>query len=266
MFMLQAQQQQQQQQQQPPPQQQQQPNGVVDNHPSPPDSAGSHQRQAPGQQPATLNADEPSRTLLSSLGSPMERSAPEYSQSDHASAATPYANQEVRSNNYSSTATPTSEYGVFPQSARSGSFPEHIQRAYHPASSHGGGSSADPSIAAPTQHARPSQQVYSTPEEFKEIRKEWKARKKEEEAQRKAEEERHRQAAVAAAQAAQNAGADPQAADGVAPTPATYPGSRQGLPEYGGSHVYSSYQTPASPYAQPNQGLYNQHNGGPPNH
>lgn len=121
----------------------------------------------------------------------------------------------------------------------------------------------------------------STAPEFKEIRKEWKARKKEEEAQRKAEEERHRQAAVAAAQAAQNAGADPQAADGVAPTPATYPGSRQvqlppigyqptqypappsaglqqGLPEYGGSHVYSSYQTPASPYAQPNQGLYNQ--------
>ncbi|KAL1622400.1 hypothetical protein SLS54_004964 [Diplodia seriata] len=33
-----------------------------------------------------------------------------------------------------------------------------------------------------------------TPEEFKEIRKEWKAKKKEEEAQRKAEEERQRQA------------------------------------------------------------------------
>ncbi|KAB8227569.1 putative C2H2 transcription factor (Con7) [Aspergillus alliaceus] len=42
-----------------------------------------------------------------------------------------------------------------------------------------------------------------TPEEFKEIRKEWKARKKEEEAQRKAAEERERAAAAQAAQANQ---------------------------------------------------------------
>jgi len=111
--------------------------------------------------------------------------------------------------------------------------------------------------------------------EFKEIRKEWKARKKEEEAQRKAEEERQRNAV-----GAQNGGADGQAGtDGAQPV-TTYPPSRsvqlppigyqaasypappsaglqQSLPEYGSGHVYSSY-TPASPYGQPNQQIYNQ--------
>merc|ERR1712000_86950 len=251
----------------------------------------------------------------------MDRGATQYSQSesaDHASAA--HYTPEVRSNNYSTSATPTSEYGIYPTSARSGSFPEHIQRQYHPSSNHSGSNGGgmaqptNPSIAAssPTypqhngqyspypqqgdmshgypqhpaggamytqprpdwagyaggQHpmhggypvsgaqtptsaapagARPGQ-VYSfvpipgaqqhkrprrryeeiermykcgwngcekaygtlnhlnahvtmqshgqkrTPEEFKEIRKEWKARKKEEENQRKADEERQRQA------------------------------------------------------------------------
>ncbi|KAH8743995.1 hypothetical protein F5883DRAFT_634318 [Diaporthe sp. PMI_573] len=60
-----------------------------------------------------------------------------------------------------------------------------------------------------------------TPEEFKEIRREWKQRKKEEEAARKAEEERQRAAAAAAV--AQN-GSDPQGPDGT--TTSTYPGSR----------------------------------------
>ncbi|KAH9429831.1 C2H2 finger domain transcription factor con7 [Pyricularia oryzae] len=63
------------------------------------------------------------------------------------------AQQEVRSNNpgnYSASATPTSEYGVYPASARSSSFPDHLQqRSYHPASNHSG-SSGDPSIAAPS--------------------------------------------------------------------------------------------------------------------
>lgn len=92
----------------------------------------------------------------------MDRSAPEYSQSglpspypsnfgdtkseassvDNASAA-PYATstpqQEVRSSNYSAAGTPTSEYAVYPHSARSASFPEHIQRPYHPASNPNGG-------------------------------------------------------------------------------------------------------------------------------
>lgn len=111
--------------------------------------------------------------------------------------------------------------------------------------------------------------------EFKEIRKEWKQRKKEEDAQRKAEEDRQR-AAMASAQAN---GAPDQGPDGT-PT-STYPGSRpvqlppigyqpasypappsggvpqQPLADYGGSHMYPSYQ-PHSPYGQPNQSMYSQ--------
>ncbi|KAJ4323358.1 hypothetical protein N0V84_004362 [Fusarium piperis] len=122
-----------------------------------------------------------------------------------------------------------------------------------------------------------------TPEEFKEIRKEWKQRKKEEEAARKAEEERQRAAAAASVQ---NGGPDPQGPDGT-PT-STYPGSRpvqlppigyqpaqyppppasvpqQPLPDYN-NHMYSNYQ-PHSPYAQPSQGISYQSNGGqPPSH
>lgn len=110
-----------------------------------------------------------------------------------------------------------------------------------------------------------------TPEEFKEIRKEWKARKKEEDAQRKAEEDRAR-----AAQA--------QAPDGPGPNDSNQPppgyqqagraqvqlppigyqpgaqvpgqyqapsGGVQQLQEYSNSHMYSGY--PASPYGAPNQ-------------
>ncbi|KAG2413663.1 hypothetical protein HFD88_002852 [Aspergillus terreus] len=72
-----------------------------------------------------------------------------------------------------------------------------------------------------------------TPEEFKEIRKEWKARKKEEEAQRKAAEERERAAAAQAAQANQvdaPAGGDPAQA---AQPPAYAGGVRPQLPPIG---------------------------------
>ncbi|KAF6824245.1 hypothetical protein CMUS01_10326 [Colletotrichum musicola] len=384
-------------------------------------------------------------SLLSSISTSMERSATEYSQSglpspypsncgdnrsegssaDHASAAQYATQQEVRPSNYSTSATPTSEYSVYPPSARSGSFPEHIQRSYHPAGNHNGSSGAmaqqasspslpqqdgrphqaplarsdhdvpiDPSIAQPSptysyaqqspygapgdmshsyqpygqrpewggygQHSagpmtpashvfpptpssappqgRPNQfghQVYSfvpipgaqqhkrprrryeeiermykcgwngcekaygtlnhlnahvtmqshgqkrTPDEFKEIRKEWKARKKEEETQRKADEERQRQAAAAAAAAAQNGSADPQAAaDGTSSAsayasgrqvqlppigyqPSQYPAppsagavAQQSLPEYNSSHMYSANYQPQSPYGQPNQSMY----------
>lgn len=130
----------------------QQPHTFVDHraslHPSP--STNNHHHSKLGSE-VTVDA------LLSSPIS-MERSAPEYSQSglpspypsnfgdtnsegstaDHASAAQYPVKQEA---NYSTSGTPTSEYGVYPQSARSGSFPEHIQRSYHPAStpSSGGG-------------------------------------------------------------------------------------------------------------------------------
>ncbi|KAK3990156.1 hypothetical protein QBC44DRAFT_325751, partial [Cladorrhinum sp. PSN332] len=123
-----------------------------------------------------------------------------------------------------------------------------------------------------------------TPEEFKEIRKEWKARKKEEEAARKAEEERLRTAAAAAAQ-----NGDPNQADTTQP-PATYASARAvqlppigynaaqypappsagiqaSLPDgYSSNHVYSSYSPAASPYGAPSQGMYSQHNGGQANH
>jgi hypothetical protein len=127
----------------------------VDHSAPQPGPSGSHQVGNPG--PGTTAS-----TLLPAHRSSMERSAPEYSQSglpspypsnlgdtpsetssvDHASAAAtaPYAPQEVRSNNYSTSATPTSDYGVYPPSARSASFPEHIQRSYHPASNHSGSS------------------------------------------------------------------------------------------------------------------------------
>jgi hypothetical protein len=123
-----------------------------------------------------------------------------------------------------------------------------------------------------------------TPEEFKEIRKEWKARKKEEENARKADEERQRQAAAAAAQ---NGAPDGQGPDG--PATSTYPGSRPvTLPpigyqpnQYSGppsagvppqlsdypNHMYSNYPPPHSPYGQPTQGMYGQSNGAqPPSH
>ncbi|KAK5653153.1 hypothetical protein OQA88_9252 [Cercophora sp. LCS_1] len=392
------------------------------------------QQSAPPREPkAGREGSEASgSTLLSPPPSTsMERSAAEYSQSgitspfssnfgdsqseassaDPAGSAAPYATQqEVRPANYSTSTNPTSDYPLYPASARSSSFPEHIQsqRSYHTAGNHSSSSTGgmaptptNPSIAAPSPtysqpsyspyapppqdmshgyghpqsaglypQARPSwgdysqaappmapghhvfpqtptsaappprhNQVYSfvpipgaqqhkrprrryeeiermykcgwngcekaygtlnhlnahvtmqahgtkrTPEEFKEIRKEWKARKKEEEAQRKAEEERHRQAA---ATAAQNGGADPQGgADGAQP-PTTYAATRtvqlppigysqaatyqpssagiqQSMPEYTNASVYSPYP-PASPYGQPSQQMYSQHNGGQANH
>ncbi|AEO69561.1 uncharacterized protein THITE_2120147 [Thermothielavioides terrestris NRRL 8126] len=364
----------------------------------------------------------------------MDRGAPEYSQSDPASVA-PYAGQQdARSTAYSNSATPTSEYSVYPPTSRSGTFPE-MQRQYPPVTNANGGGSAgmpqtptspsmplqdgrshqsprqqqaksdsyipiDPSIAAasptytthgqyspyaappqdmaahgyhqhpgtpglyaqprpdwggygqqaaghitPThhvfhqapatavpqgrqnqvysfvpipgaqQHKRPRrryeeiermyrcgwqgcEKAYGTlnhlnahvtmqghgpkrvPEEFKEVRRLWKARKKEAEAREKAaEEERQRQAAAAAAAAAQNGGAEQQAPADPAQPPTTYAttgavqlppigfqprypgqstgGIQQQVPEYS----YPNY-SPTSPYGQSNQQMYNQPNGG----
>lgn len=379
----------------------------------------------------------PHQQVETTLGQPspsatMERNQPEYAQSgvpspyagsypdaksegssnEHQQAGSQYlpAQQDVKANNYSASATPTSEYGVYPASARSANFPEHLQhqRPYHPHGAGNPGSSAgmaqasNPSIAGPSpaygypqghspygppggempstyqhgssmyaqprtdwayQHpgapmtpsggvfppsassappqSRPSQ-VYSfvpipgsqqhkrprrryeeiermykcgwngcekaygtlnhlnahvtmqshgskrTPDEFKEIRKEWKQRKKEEEAQRKVDEERQRQAAVAAATVGQN-GPDSSAAENGQPS-ATYPAPRsvqlppigyqtspyqappsgavpqQGLPDYSNNQIYPSYP-PHSPYGPPGQNMYNQSNGNqPPNH
>lgn len=127
-----------------------------------------------------------------------------------------------------------------------------------------------------------------TPEEFKEIRKEWKQRKKEEEAARKAEDEQRRAAQQAAQQAAvQNGGPDPQGGPDGPPPGSAYAGGRlppigyqpsgypappsggvpqQPLPEYSGGHMYSAnYQPqPQSPYGQPSQGMYSQQHGAQP--
>ncbi|KAI9755630.1 MAG: [4Fe-4S] proteins maturation [Chaenotheca gracillima] len=125
-----------------------------------------------------------------------------------------------------------------------------------------------------------------TPEEFKEIRKEWKARKKEEDNQRKAEEERHRQAAQAN-QVESQAGGDPAQAPAPnnygpqavrphlpplaytpgqpAPVQAHYGAPANGIEQiqqYPNNQMYSNY--PPSPYGQGNQ-MYQQHPDAPPN-
>ncbi|KAJ5637047.1 hypothetical protein N7490_006926 [Penicillium lividum] len=103
-----------------------------------------------------------------------------------------------------------------------------------------------------------------TPEEFKEIRKEWKARKKEEDTQRKAAEERER-AAVQAAQAshvdAPGGPSDPQA-----PPPSAYGGAvRPQLPPIG----YQPADSQVPGQYGPGGGLVYQSNGQmgyPPNY
>ncbi|KAI1180288.1 hypothetical protein F4777DRAFT_574048 [Nemania sp. FL0916] len=406
--------------------------------------------RAPQQQQRNPDPKVKLGKLLDYSDSPMERNVHDYSQSglpspypsvsgdnqseassaDHASAAQYPSNQEARPASYSASATPNSEYGTYPQSARStSSFPEHSLRQYHPASNHNGNSGGmaqqtttspsmplqdgrnhqpqqvksdsdvpiDPTIAAPSptyphgqyspypqppqdmahsyqqgapagmytptrpdwaNYAHPTgqmphhpvyphqpnsapqgrptqygvQQVYSfvpipgaqqhkrprrryeeiermykcgwngcekaygtlnhlnahvtmqshgqkrTPEEFKEIRKEWKARKKEEEQQRKAAEEQDRQRhAQAAAAQAQNGGADPQASESGQPAssyssrqlpPIPYAGSsyppstgtvpQQPIAQYSNGHnMYAdNYQNPA-PYGAQGQQMYN---------
>ncbi|EKD14865.1 c2h2 transcription factor [Drepanopeziza brunnea f. sp. 'multigermtubi' MB_m1] len=115
-----------------------------------------------------------------------------------------------------------------------------------------------------------------TPEEFKEIRKEWKARKKEEETQRKQEDDRARAAVAPSDQGSDAAPAGyqqpgrsvqlpPIGYQPGAPVPGPYPpaGGVQQLQEYGTNHLqYSGY--PASPYGAPNQMYNNQHLGALP--
>lgn len=76
----------------------------------------------------------------------------EGSSADHASAAQ-YSNQKEV--NYPTSATPTSEYGVYPQSARSGTFPDHGQRSYQSATPTSSGSMAQQnSPSLPQQDGR----------------------------------------------------------------------------------------------------------------
>jgi hypothetical protein len=129
-------------------------NGLVDNYTPLP--------RAPEQQLKRSNPGAKLGKLLNAADSSMERSVHDYSHSglpspypsvsgdnqseassaDHASAAPYPSNQEARPANYSTSATPTSEYGAYPQSARStSSFPEQsLRHQYHPASNHNGSS------------------------------------------------------------------------------------------------------------------------------
>ncbi|TQS33376.1 hypothetical protein Golomagni_06284 [Golovinomyces magnicellulatus] len=108
----------------------------------------------------------------------MERSASEYTQTglpspypsnfgdahsegssaDHASAAQ-YSNQKDA--NYPASGTPTSEYGVYPQSARSGTFPEQSQsRQYQPATTPSSASMAQQNSPSLPQHDGQSHQSH----------------------------------------------------------------------------------------------------------
>ncbi|KAK3679338.1 hypothetical protein LTR78_000899 [Recurvomyces mirabilis] len=112
-----------------------------------------------------------------------------------------------------------------------------------------------------------------TPEEFKEIRKEWKAKKKEDDNQRKQEEERQRQEAVRNGQDTPQSQGQPgqyaqhmmqpqmggpqlppigyQPAGGQAPGQYAQPQQVDGAQQYGGSNpMYGGPGYPQSPYAQ----------------
>ncbi|SCO54547.1 related to putative transcriptional regulator [Fusarium fujikuroi] len=63
--------------------------------------------------------------------------------------------------NYSESLTPTSHYGVYPQSARSGSFPDHVRPSYHVANSTGvKGMAQQQKCPSMPQHDRHSHQTY----------------------------------------------------------------------------------------------------------
>jgi transcription factor CON7 len=87
-------------------------------------------------------ADYPQTGLPSPYPSTFGDNRSEASSSVDQSSAAHYANsqQDPRAGAYQATATPNSDYAVYPQSARSSNFPDHIQRTYHPASSQSGSS------------------------------------------------------------------------------------------------------------------------------
>jgi hypothetical protein len=74
---------------------------------------------------------EYTQTGLNSAYPTFPEPSSEDSPADPASAAQYSTPQDPRQANFSSSATPTSEYAV-PPSARSGSFPDYIQRSYQP--------------------------------------------------------------------------------------------------------------------------------------
>lgn len=99
---------------------------------------------------------------LSSPYAPYSGHQSEASSADQASAVQYPPNQDYKPQNFSASATPNPEYGL-PQSARSGSFPEYIQRPYpdgqqnrYPTSAQGGhapmAQTSSPSHSTPNGH------------------------------------------------------------------------------------------------------------------
>jgi hypothetical protein len=70
---------------------------------------------------------------------------------DQASAAQYPPGQDPRAANFSSSATPTSEYGIPPSSARSGSFPDYIQRQHYTPAGQGATAGGMAQATSPSQ-------------------------------------------------------------------------------------------------------------------
>lgn len=105
-----------------------------------------------------------SNSLPSPFPSNFGDSRSEVSPSDPSSTSHQYATQsEARQSQYPTTATPTSDYSNYPASARSGSFPDHLHRAYQPSASIGGASMASNSSSLNLQdgaaHQDPQQEA-----------------------------------------------------------------------------------------------------------
>lgn len=108
-----------------------------------------HPQHMDGRQP-----DYP-QSGLSSPYTPYNARQSERSSADQASALHYQPGQDYKSSNFSSSATPSSDYGL-PQSARSGSFPEYIQRGYTDGQQHRYPASATGGHAGMAQTSSPS--------------------------------------------------------------------------------------------------------------
>jgi hypothetical protein len=117
----------------------------------------SHLHEGQPQQP--MDARQQPEYPQSGLSSPYAHyngHQSEGNSADQASAVQYPAGQEYKPSNFSSSATPDSSYGIPPQSARSGSFPEYIQRGYTEGQPNRYQSSAQGNHAAMAQTSSPS--------------------------------------------------------------------------------------------------------------
>jgi hypothetical protein len=91
----------------------------------------SHLQRRQRDHPKSMDGRQPEypQSGLTSPYAPYTRPQSEGSSADPASAVQYQSSQDYKSSTYSTSATPDSSYGL-PSSARSGSFPEYIQRSY----------------------------------------------------------------------------------------------------------------------------------------